>query len=441
MPENQMGTKPIKKLLWTMAIPPMVSMLIQSLYNVIDSIFVARLGEEALAALSLAFPLQSLTLAFAVGIGIALNALISRALGQKDYKLANKYVSHGLTLSLIHSAIFILVGIFITPIYFSYFTNDPTILDYAITYGGIVTTFAFGQIFHISIEKLFQATGDMMTPMYLLLAGALTNIILDPILIFGINGYLEFGVMGAAMATIIGQLVAGILAFYIFKKKSTVLAPKISFKLSMSTVRQLYAIAIPSGLVLAIPSVVVSMLNSLLASFSTSAVAFYGVYYKIQSFIYMPASGVIQGMRPLIGYNFGAKKLERVHHVIRLGFISVSLILFTGSLFFFLFPSEILSLFNASNQMLSIGQDALRILSVAILLSTVGYISTGIFESFGRGDYSLYVTLLRQLLITLPFAYIFAPSLGVHAVWFGYLLGEIIGSIIGIILYKKLPIN
>ncbi len=441
MKQNKMAFLPIPKLLLTMSLPPMISMLIQSLYNIIDSIFVANLGQDALTAVSLAFPLQSLALAFGVGVGIALSALLSRSLGEKDFVKANRYIQNGFFLSFIHSILFVIIGIFVVPYYLSLFTSDQAILQDAIMYGSVVTTFAFGQIFHIAIEKIFQATGDMLTPMILLLVGAICNIILDPILIFGINGFLEFGVMGAAMATVSGQLIACILAIYMYKKKITFIdSPFTKIKANRMAIKHLYSIAIPSGLVLAIPSVVVSLLNGLLASILPSAVAFYGIYYKVQSFIYMPASGISQGMRPIIGYNYGAKLMDRVHLVIKIGFISMFIILLIGTGLFLFLPKQILLLFNATPELLSIGIPGMQILGIAMLCSAVGYFITGIFEAFGRGNYSLYVTLTRQILFTLPIAYLLSPVIGVHAVWIGYVAGEVMASVLGIILYKKLTL-
>ena len=291
---DMMAHKPIFPLLMKMAIPPMISMLIQSMYNIIDSIFVAKLGEEALTALSLAFPLQNLSLAFSVGLGVAINALIAKSLGASDEKQANYISDHGIFLAILHSLLFVFIGIFLMKPFFLMFTTNPTVLDYAITYGSIVITFTFGSIIHITIEKMFQATGNMMIPMFLQGIGAIVNIILDPILIFGINGYLEFGVAGAAIATIIGQMTACLLAIILFRKTSRIKVSLKNFKPNAQIIKNIYSIAIPSGVMTSLPSILVALLNSLLATVSQTAIAFFGIYFKLQSFIYMPANGLIQ---------------------------------------------------------------------------------------------------------------------------------------------------
>ena len=285
---NTMANKPIFPLLMKMAIPPMLSMLIQSMYNIIDSIFVAKLGEKALTALSLAFPLQNLSLAFSVGLGVAINALIAQNLGAKKNNLANNIASHGIFLSLLHSLLFIFIGVFLIKPFFSIFTNDPETLNYAITYGSIVITFTFGSIIHITIEKMFQATGNMIIPMFLQVVGAVVNIILDPILIFGINWYLKLGVSGAAIATIIGQISACLLAILLFRKKSFLKLSLTTFKPNLQIIKNIYSIAIPSGVMTALPSILVTLLNGLLTTVNQSAIAFLGIYFKLQSFVYMP---------------------------------------------------------------------------------------------------------------------------------------------------------
>lgn len=271
---NEMASKPVFPLLMKMAIPPMISMLIQSLYNIVDSIFVAKIGEEALTALSLAYPLQNLSLACSVGIGVAINALIAKNLGAKQNNEANNICDHGIVLALFHSLLFVLMGIFLMKPFFMLFTNDPLVLQYGITYGSIVITFTFGSIIHITIEKMFQATGNMIITMFLQGIGAIINIILDPILIFGINGYFEMGVAGAAIATIIGQMTACLLAIILFIKTSDLKISFKNFKLNKQTIIKIYSIGIPSGIMQGLPSLLVSLLNGILATVSQSAIAF-----------------------------------------------------------------------------------------------------------------------------------------------------------------------
>lgn len=434
---NTMATKPIFPLLMKMAIPPMISMLIQSMYNIIDSIFIARLGEEALTALSLAFPLQNLSLAFSVGLGVAINALIAKSLGANDKKQADYICDHGIFLSVIHSLLFVFIGIFLMKPFFLMFTNNTTVLNYAITYGSIVITFTFGSIIHITIEKMFQATGNMMIPMFLQAIGAIVNIILDPILIFGINGYLQLGVAGAAIATIIGQMTACILAIILFIKTSQLKVSLKHFKPNLNIIKNIYSIAIPSGVMTSLPSVLVALLNSLLATVSQSAIAFFGIYFKLQSFIYMPANGLIQGMRPLISYNFGAKHFDRVKKIIKVSILSTAAILCLGTIIFISLPELVLSWFNATDNLLEIGIIGLRIISPCFILSTFGVVISGVFESLGKGQRSLTISLLRQFIITLPLAFVLLKIIGLNGIWISFVIAEGIASIVALILIKK----
>lgn len=434
---NDMASKPIFPLLMKMAIPPMISMLIQSMYNIIDSIFIARLGEKALTALSLAFPIQNLSLAFSVGLGVAINALIAKSLGAGNKKEANYICDHGIFLSIVHSLLFVFIGLFLMRPFFMMFTNDSTVLNYAITYGSIVITLTFGSIIHITIEKMFQATGNMMIPMFLQAIGAIVNIILDPILIFGINGYLEFGVAGAAIATIIGQMTACILAIILFIRTSELKVSLKHFKPDFRIIKNIYSIAIPSGVMTSLPSVLVALLNSLLATVSQTAIAFFGIYFKLQSFIYMPANGLIQGMRPLISYNYGAKHFERVKNIIKVSIFSTASILCLGTVIFITVPGLVLSWFNATDNLLEIGIIGLRIISPCFILSTLGVVISGVFESLGKGRQSLTISLLRQFIITLPLAYLLLSLMGLNGIWLSFVIAEGTASIVAFVLIKK----
>lgn len=434
---NDMASKPIFPLLMKMAIPPMISMLIQSMYNIIDSIFIARLGEKALTALSLAFPMQNLSLAFSVGLGVAINALIAKSLGAGNKKEANYICDHGIFLSIIHSLLFVFIGLFLMKPFFMMFTNDPAVLNYAITYGSIVITLTFGSIIHITIEKIFQATGNMMIPMFLQAIGAIVNIILDPILIFGINGYLEFGVAGAAIATIIGQMTACILAIILFIRTSELKISLKHFKPDFRIIKNIYSIAIPSGVMTSLPSLLVALLNTLLATVSQTAIAFFGIYFKLQSFIYMPANGLIQGMRPLISYNYGAKHFDRVKNIIKVSIFSTASILCLGTVIFITVPGLVLSWFNATDNLLEIGIIGLRIISPCFILSTLGVVISGVFESLGKGRQSLTISLLRQFIITLPLAYLLLSLIGLNGIWLSFVIAEGFASVVAFILIKK----
>lgn len=302
--KNPMGYKPIFPLLMTMAFPPMISMLIQSLYNIIDSIFVAQLGESALTAVSLIYPLQNLSLAVSCGIGIAMNALIARHLGANDDEQASFVASQGIVMSLLHSLLFVIIGLFLIHPFLNMFTQSQDVIDYGMQYGTIVITLTFGSFIHLAVEKMFQACGNMIVPMVMQIVGAIVNIILDPILIFGYFGFPALGVSGAAIATIIGQMSACFLSIYLFSKYNEHIHLSFQhFRIDLETYKKLYSIAIPSGVMMCMPSLLVSILNGILASISQSAVAFFGIYFKLQSFVYMPSNGVIQGMRPIMSYN------------------------------------------------------------------------------------------------------------------------------------------
>ena len=417
---NPMEYKPVFPLLMSMAIPPMISMLIQSLYNIIDSIFVSQLGEEALTAVSLIFPLQNLSLAISCGIGIAMNAFIARHLGAKDDNKASYYATQGIVMSLAHSLLFLIIGLFFIRPFLNMFTTNQNVINYGMQYGMIVVSLVIGQFIHLAIEKMFQATGNMMMPMIMQIFGAVINIILDPILIFGYFGLPAFGVAGAAIATVIGQFSAASLAFVLFKKYNTHL--HISFKkfrVDFHVISQLYSIAIPSSVMMCLPSVLVSLLNGILSSIS------------------MPTSGIVQGMRPLMSYNYGAKLKERMHQILKVSGLVIAAILGAGTLLFFIVPNVLLSLFNASSGMLEIGETGLRILSLSFIVSSFGVLMSGVFEALGLGKYSLIVSLLRQLLITVPLAYILLNIMGIEGIWLSFVIAEAIASIVAYILYRK----
>ena len=438
--KNPMGFKPVFPLLLSMAFPPMISMLIQSLYNIVDSIFVAQLSEEALTAVSLIYPLQNLSLAVCCGIGIAMNALIARHLGANDDKQASYVASQGMLMTVLHSLLFVILGLFFIQPFVSMFTTSTTVIDYGVQYGTIVITLTFGSFIHIAIEKMFQATGNMIVPMFLQLIGAIVNIVLDPIMIFGYFGFPALGVSGAAIATVIGQMTACILAILLFYKKSghIHMSFKDMKKIDTHIFSKLYSIAIPSGTMLCLPSVLVSILNGLLAGISQSAVAFFGIYFKLQSFVYMPSNGVIQGMRPIMSYNYGAKEEKRMNQTLKASLISIFTILTLGTLLFFIFSELILSLFSATDQMLGIGVSGLRILSLSFILSTVGILMSGVFESLGLGKQSLIISLLRQFIIIVPLSFILISMIGINGVWLTFPLSEAIASLYAFYSYRHI---
>lgn len=439
--KNPMGTRPVFPLLMSMAIPPMLSMLIQSMYNIVDSIFVARIGQEALTAVSLAYPLQNLALASGVGIGVAINSCIARSLGAGNQHEADHAASHGIMLNVIHALLFILIGIFFTKPFLHMFTQDDNVVRMGSQYCYIVICFSFGGMFHICIEKMFQATGSMVIPMLLQAFGALINIVLDPVMIFGLFGFPAMGVAGAGIATIIGQLSACGLAFLLyFKKGCGVTFCLRSFRFDKRMVKNIYLIAIPSGIMMALPSVLVSALNGILASMSQTAIAVFGLYYKLQTFVYMPANGLVQGMRPIAGYNYGAGLLKRLSQTVRYSILVTAVIMGAGTLVFWFFPQWVLSIFNASEPMQQIGVPALRIISIGFIPSAAGVILSGMFEALGKGPQSLIISLIRQLLLTIPLSAFFGIycQMGPVGVWITFPISEAAAILTAIIIYRRM---
>ncbi|HIX12110.1 MAG TPA: MATE family efflux transporter [Candidatus Anaerofilum faecale] len=442
---NAMGTRPVLPLLLSMSVPPMISMLIQSMYNVVDSIFVARLSQNALTAVSLAFPLQNLVLAVAVGLGVGLNACIARSLGAGDPEKANDAAAHGLVFTTIHALLFVLVGVFGTRPFLQMFTTDPEVLEMGCQYSYIVICLSFGSLYHIFIEKIFQATGNMVAPMILQGVGAIINIVLDPILIFGLFGLPAMGVPGAAIATVAGQMTACALAVALFVKGDCPVRIHMKgFRLKGAVAAQVYSVAVPSGLMVALPSLLVGMLNAILSAFSQTAVAVFGAYFKLQTFVYMPASGLVQGMRPIMSFNYGAGRRDRMHQILRSSLLVTGGIMLVGWLLFTLLPGPIMALFGADARMSAMGASALRIISLGFVVSTVGFVLAGAFEALGKGVQSLTVSMIRQLIVIPPLAWALSKPFGLAGVWASFPIAELLAAVVAVVLYrhtmKHLPI-
>lgn len=442
---NAMGTRPVLPLLLSMSVPPMVSMLIQSMYNVVDSIFVARLSQNALTAVSLAFPLQNLVLSVAVGLGVGLNACIARSLGAGDPQKANDAAAHGLVFTTLHALLFVLVGMFGTRPFLQMFASDPEVLEMSCQYSHIVICLSFGLLYHIFIEKIFQATGNMVVPMILQGVGAIINIILDPILIFGLFGLPALGVPGAAIATVAGQMTACALAVLLFLKSSCPVRIRMKdFRLNGALTAQLYGVGIPSGLIMAMPSLLVGMLNAVLSAFSQTAVAVFGAYFKLQTFVYMPVSGLVQGMRPIMSFNYGAGRRDRMRQILRSSLLLTAGIMLAGWLLFSLLPGPIMSLFGADAEMSAMGTSALRIISLGFLVSTIGCVLAGAFEALGKGVQSLAVSMTRQFIIIPPLAWVLSKRFDLAGVWISFPIAETLAAVVALVLYrhtmKHLPI-
>lgn len=435
---DKMGSTPMLRLILSMSLPTMFSMIIQAMYNIVDSVFVSSLGQDALTALSLAYPLQLMTISVAVGTGVGINSFISRRLGEKNQELANNGAANGIFISIISWLVFLLVGIFLTVPFFKLFNPTPGVMKYGVDYTSIILIFSVGVMVEIAIEKALQATGNMIFPMIFQLIGAVSNIVLDPLFIFGIGPFPRMEVAGAAVATVIGQILAMLFAIYIFFfKKHAVQVHVRNFKPSLKIIKNIYAVGFPSIIMQSISSVLVVGLNAILMGFSEAAVSVHGIYYKMQSFVFMPVFGLNQGLMPIMGYNFGAKNKDRLHSAIRYGCIIAAFIMLCGTVIFWVFPAQILSLFNANDDILNMGINAMRFISLSFLPAAIDIIFSTTFQAVGKGFSSMILSLLRQLVFILPAALVLS-NFGVNAVWFAYPIAEVGALIVAIFLYTRI---
>ena len=435
---DKMGSTPMLRLILSMSLPTMFSMIIQAMYNIVDSVFVSSLGQDALTALSLAYPLQLMTISVAVGTGVGINSFISRRLGEKNQELANNGAANGIFISIISWLVFLLVGIFLTVPFFKLFNPTPGVMKYGVDYTSIILIFSVGVMVEIAIEKVLQATGNMIFPMIFQLIGAVSNIVLDPLFILGIGPFPRMEVAGAAIATVIGQILAMLFAIYIFFfKKHAVQVHVRNFKPSLKIIKNIYAVGFPSIIMQSISSVLVVGLNAILMGFSEAAVSVHGIYYKMQSFVFMPVFGLNQGLMPIMGYNFGAKNKDRLHSAIRYGCIIAAFIMLCGTVIFWVFPAQILSLFNANDDILNMGIKAMRFISLSFLPAAIDIIFSTTFQAVGKGFSSMILSLLRQLVFILPAAFVLS-NFGVNAVWFAYPIAEVGALIVAIFLYTRI---
>lgn len=429
--ENIMGTMNVNALLIKLSVPMMISMLVQALYNVVDSIFVSRVSENALTAVSLAFSLQSVMIAVGVGTAVGVNALLSKSLGEKDFEKVNRAAANGIFLELASCAVFMLVGLTLLGVYFGAQTKDPEIARYGKDYLFICCVFSQGFFTAAVMEKLLASTGKTKYTMYSQLAGAITNIILDPIFIFGYAGQFFAGIRGAAMATVIGQFVsAGVGIYFNLTVNKEVKFSFKGFRPHLPTISRIYAVGAPSIAMQCVGSVMTFVMNRILMAFSATAVAVFGVYFKLQSFVFMPLFGMNSGIVPIIGYNYGARKPERIIKTIKLGCLYAESIMLIGFLLFQLCPGALLSLFAASDTMVSIGTAALRTISLHFLLAGVCIIFSSTFQALGEGMYSLYISLCRQILVLLPAAWLLGRLGNVNYVWFAFPIAEVVSLIL-----------
>ena len=439
MEDNKMGVMPINKLLLSMSLPMMASMLVQALYNIVDSMFVAQLSENALTAVSLAFPVQNLMIAVATGTGVGMNALVSRSLGEQNKDRANLIANNGMLLLFLSALVFAVMAFFLSGFFFRVQTDDAEIISLGTSYIRICCMLSFGMFLQFAFDRILQATGRTLYTMFTQGLGAILNIVLDPILIFGLFGVPAMGVAGAALATVTGQIAAALLSFWFNKKKNDdiIINPK-RFSLNRTAVKNIYAIGIPSICMASIGSVMTFGMNKILISFTSTATAVFGVYFKLQSFIFMPVFGLNNGMVPIVGFNFGARKPERITQTIKLSVCYASLLMFVGCAVFWLFTPQLLGIFNASENMLEIGVPALRRISLCFLLAGYNIIITSIFQALGHGFLSLAVSVLRQLVVLLPLAFIFSRVQGLEATWFAFPLAEVSATIFCTIFVRKI---
>lgn len=436
--ENKMGYMPLGKLLLTMSVPMMISMFVQSLYNIVDSIFVARISENALTAVSLAFPIQNLMFSVSIGTGVGINSLLSRRLGEKNYEEVDKVANNGILLALIGIVVFVIVGIFVPRPFFESQTDNTEIIEYGVTYMRICLIACAGVFGSITFERLLMSTGKTGLSMVSQLTGTAFNLVFDPILIFGLLGFPKMGIAGAALATVLGQFAAMTVSFILNVRKNKEI--HLSFKglkPEGQIIGKIYAVGVPSIIVMSIGSILVYFLNIILGSFTTTAIAVYGVYFKLQSFVFMPVFGLNNGSVPIVGYNFGARNKQRVMKTIKLSCLAACSIMLVGVLVFELFPKQLLALFAASDEMLKIGVPALRIIAVHFPIAAFSIILSSVFQALGKGIQSMVISFVRQLIFLLPAVWLLSLTGNIDNIWWGFPIAEFLALAVCCILLKQ----
>ncbi len=437
--ENKMGHLPITKLVTTMSLPMMISMLVQALYNVVDSMFVARVSEDALTAVSLAFPAQNLLIGVATGTAVGVNALLSKSLGEKNYKRANSIAINGILLALFGFLIFLVFGLFGTEIFFKSQTDNPSIITQGVDYLQVCCCFSFGVFIQIIFERLMQSTGRTIYTMFTQGAGALINLILDPIFIFGYLGFPAMGAKGAAIATVAGQIIAGLIAIILNHKKNPDIEVSIKgFRPDFKIIGRIYSIGVPSIIMVAVGSIMTFSMNKILISFTETAAAVFGVYFKLQSFIFMPIFGLNNGVIPIISYNYGAKKRERVVKTIKVALTFACSFMLAGFLMMQLIPETLLSFFAASEEMTRIGVVALKTISLSYLAAGFSVVIISVFQAFGKGLFSMFISIARQLVVLIPAAYLLAKMGDLDKVWLSFPIAEVMSVAVAAVFFIHL---
>ena len=442
-PENKMGIMPIGKLLISMSLPIIISMLVQACYNIVDSIFVAKIDpyNKAFTAVSLAFPVQNLMIAVGAGTGVGINALLSRSLGEKKFEKANKVAPTGIYLAIFSYLLFLLFGIFFVDPFSRLQTNDPEIYQYCVDYLRVICIGSIGIFMQITMERLLQSTGKSFLSMVVQLAGAVFNLIFDPILIFGLFGFPKMGIAGAALATVLGQIVSMILGLIInIRCNNEIKVKPLRYRPDRKTVGCIYGIGVPSILLMSIGTVMTLCMNQILIT-SAASVAVFGAYFKLQSFFIMPVTGLNNGMVPIIAYNYGAKNKKRILATIKLSTVIACGIMIFGMLIFQVIPQQLLQMFEASSEMMTIGVPAFRVISLHYIFAGVCIIFLSVFQALGKSMYSLFVSMGRQLVVLIPVAWLLSGWLGLSAVWWAFPIAEIASLLLSVLfmirVYKK----
>ena len=430
MNETFMKEKPVLPLLLSMALPMVLSMLINSLYNIVDSYFVAKISEDAMTALSLVFPIQNFISATAIGFGVGINAVIAFHLGAGNQVMANRAATQGLALSVVHAVVLGGAGVAVMPAFLRMFTSSESVVSLGLRYSVIVFSFSLSIMAGIAFEKIFQAVGRMKVTMVGLASGCVANIILDPLFIFGLGPFTAMGIEGAALATGIGQTVY-------FMRPLSVRIGRQFLRPDGATVRRLYAVGIPATLNLALSSLLITALNAILAAYSGVYILVLGVYYKLQTFLYLPANGFVQGMRPLVGYNYGAGEYGRVRKLYNLVLIMSGAIMAVGTVICLLFPAQLMGLFTETPETIEAGKTALRIISAGFLVSAVSVTSCGALEGLGKGAASLIISLARYVVVILPAAFLLSRLFGAAGVWNAFWVTEVISAAVSLAVYRR----
>lgn len=435
--ENKLGIMPVGKLLVVMSVPTMFSMLIQALYNIVDSIFVSHYSEKALTAVSLAFPMQMLMFSFAIGTSVGVCSVISRRLGERRLEEAQKAAQTGYTIELMLMVAFVLIGAFLSKPFIRLYTSDAELISMTSVYLQICMMLSIGSFVNVFCEKALQSTGDTIHPMIIQASGAIFNVIFDPILIFGYLGFPAMGVAGAAYATVAGQIFAMFMGIVFLKRNRHLSVRLLRPRLYRDSAQDIIKVGLPAVIMQGIGTIMTSLMNAILITFDVLATTVFGVYFKLQSFVFMPIFGMNSGLMPILGYNYGAKKKPRMMRALKLGIVFAFIFMSLGTMVFNLFPDALLGLFNASDSLKSLGEVALRLISLSFPLAAISIILGALFQAMGDGFYSMVVSVVRQLFILIPCAWLFGRLFGLNAVWFSFLTAEVFALVLSLFFFRK----